>query len=151
MCGFAGFIENSLRSNISFEEQLKKMSSAIGHRGPDDSGMWTDLDSRIGLVHNRLSIIDLTDAGRQPMKSDSDRYIIVFNGEIYNHLDIRKKIQRHIINKSWKGQSDTETLLEAFEQWGIENTLTKLRGMFAIALWDKTEKNFYLITQIHNF
>ena len=140
MCGFAGFIENSLRSNISFEEQLKKMSSAIGHRGPDDSGMWTDLDSRIGLVHNRLSIIDLTDAGRQPMKSDSDRYIIVFNGEIYNHLDIRKKIQRHIINKSWKGQSDTETLLASIDCWGLEKTLEISTGMFAFALWDKKNK-----------
>jgi asparagine synthase (glutamine-hydrolysing) len=139
MCGFAGFIDYSLQSNIPFEMQLKKMAEVISHRGPDDSEIWFDKVSGIGLAHNRLSIIELSDAGKQPMKSASGRFVIAFNGEIYNHHAIRKKLQG-VGKDSWRGSSDTETLIEAIECWGLKKTLKLISGMFAFALWDKEKK-----------
>ena len=121
------------------------MSSEIRHRGPDDSGIWVDLNSRIGLAHNRLSIIDLSEAGKQPMESSSSRYIIAFNGEIYNHLDIRKQIQSYLGIQELRGHSDTETLLSAIDCWGLEKTLKICTGMFAFALWDKNTKELSLV------
>lgn len=112
---------------------LRRMGKAIVHRGPDDSGMWLDVDAGIGLSHRRLSILDVSPAGHQPMVSASERYVIVFNGEIYNHLDLRQQLG----DRAWRGHSDTETLLAGFEIWGIEQTLQRAVGMFAIALWDR--------------
>ena len=114
-----------------------QMAERIAYRGPDDFGVWVDQKAGIALAHRRLSILDLTMAGHQPMLSLSGRYAIVFNGEIYNHLEIRKELSQI---KTWQGHSDTETLLASFETWGIEETLKKTVGMFAIALWDR-EKN----------
>jgi asparagine synthase (glutamine-hydrolysing) len=145
MCGFAGFIDNSFDLNIPFEVQLQKMGKAISHRGPDDLGIWTDTNVGIGLVHTRLSIIDLTKAGSQPMRSASDRFIISFNGEIYNHLAIREKLQSSSGKGSWRGYSDTETLIEAIDCWGLEKTLQHLNGMFAFALWDRQYKTLSLV------
>ena len=116
------------------------MGKAIVHRGPDDSGMWLDEDAGIGLAHRRLSILDLSPAGHQPMVSASGRYVIAFNGEIYNHLDLRK----HLGECAWRGHSDTETLLAGFEIWGFEKTLQRAVGMFAIALWDRDERSLIL-------
>ena len=114
------------------------------HRGPDDQG--TFFDGRVALGHNRLSILDLSSAGHQPMHSSSGRYIIAFNGEIYNHLNLRERLDIESDNSiKWVGHSDTETLLSCFEAWGIEATLKEVSGMFAIALYDTKHNSFYLI------
>lgn len=137
MCGFVGVWSPT---NNNQKELANKMALALSHRGPDDSGVWSDNDSGIALAHRRLSILDLSDAGHQPMQSTCQRYILVFNGEIYNHLEIRKKLKSNM----WKGHADTETLVEAISQWGVEKTLKKLNGMFAFALWDKRLKKLIL-------
>jgi asparagine synthase (glutamine-hydrolysing) len=160
MCGFAGFICSS--SSLPFAEWpvlLQRMGDAIRHRGPDDSGVWCDADSGIGLSHRRLSILDLSPAGHQPMASASGRYVIAFNGEIYNHLEIRRELDLSLqlmshssIEKEqekprvkWRGHSDTETLLAGFDAWGIEATIKKSIGMFAIALWDRQDRTLTLV------
>ena len=118
MCGISGFmlkegIENSILNN-----QLQKMNNSLIHRGPNNEGQWIDNEYCIGLAHRRLSILDLSSAGNQPMHSLSNRFVIVYNGEIYNHLDLRKEISN---NYNFKGTSDTETLLACIESFGIEN------------------------------
>ena len=138
MCGIAGYIGKT--ENPS--DCLTKMAQAINHRGPDSSGIWTD-EEEIGLAHTRLSILDLSKAGHQPMHSASSKYVLIFNGEIYNHKYLRSELES-ISSRNWLGHSDTETLLAAIEEWGIENALIKAKGMFAIALWDKISKNLYL-------
>jgi len=120
------------------------MGKVMHHRGPDDFGYWHDSEVGIGLVHCRLSIIDLSPAGHQPMISSSGRFIIVYNGEIYNHLEIRKELEKSSKNPNWRGHSDTESLLAGFETWGIETTLKNSIGMFAMAVWDKAEKTLTL-------
>ncbi len=112
------------------------MAQAIAHRGPDDSGYWMDSSAEIVLVHRRLAIQDLSPSGHQPMVSASGRYVVVFNGEIYNHLDLRKALDGH----AWCGHSDTETMLAAIERWGLEAALKKFVGMFAFALWDSHQR-----------
>jgi len=113
------------------------MATAILHRGPDDAGVWVDAHAGIALAHRRLSILDLSPAGHQPMCSSSGRFVTAFNGEIYNHSELRTELEALGRAPSWRGHSDTETLLAGFEVWGIEATLKKSIGMFAIALWDK--------------
>ncbi len=140
MCGISGFITQTHLNKDELTSIIANMSAAIAHRGPDDSGFWLDVNCGIALGHQRLSIVDLSAAGHQPMESISGQYVIVFNGEIYNHLDIRKEIKHY----SWRGHSDTETLLVAIEKFGIEWTLTKCVGMFAFALWDREEHDLYL-------
>ena len=121
------------------------MAEAIAHRGPDDSGTWVDHESGVAITSRRLAIIDLSPAGHQPMLSKSGRYAIVFNGEIYNHLDIRYRIEsRNPEAASWRGYSDTETLLSAIESFGLEETLRSVVGMFAFALWDRSNRTLYL-------
>lgn len=146
MCGFSGFLGFNQLSRDSVRNISVRMSSEILHRGPDDQGFWIDYDSEIALSHNRLSILDLSNAGKQPMSSSSKRFVIVFNGEIYNHLELRYEISKtfHGNLDSWVGTSDTETLLACIEYWGIEKALTKLVGMFAFALWDKRERKLFL-------
>ena len=140
MCGISGYFINNASSNREDASAiLERMADAIVSRGPDDFGVWHD-DSGIGLAHRRLSILDLSPAGHQPMHSISGRYVIAFNGEIYNHLDLRNAIKQ----TNWRGHSDTETLLAAFEEWGIEATLKKAIGMFAIALWDRQTRQLTL-------
>ena len=137
MCGINGFY--SLSSFIS-DHVISKMNLAISHRGPDSNGIWSDKKSGIFFGHSRLSIIDLSAAGNQPMKSNSGRFILTYNGEIYNHLEIRKELEESSSNIKWKGNSDTETLLEAIDFWGIEKTLNKIQGMFAFGLWDQKKR-----------
>lgn len=145
MCGLTGFYQgNTFFSADTVQENLKKMTDAIKHRGPNSEGFWHDLEDGIAFGHRRLSILDLSDAGHQPMLSDDDRYIIVFNGEIYNHLEIREEIERNFSDINWNGHSDTETLLKAIQLFGWEEALQKLIGMFAIALWDHQEKQLLL-------
>lgn len=126
------------------EMLLRKMGDAIAHRGPDDSGVWTDCSAGIGLSHRRLSIVDLSPAGHQPMSSASGQYVIVFNGEIYNHLSLRKSLGAAGLAPDWRGHSDTETLLAGFDAWGIQATIEKSIGMFAIAIWDKRTRTITL-------
>lgn len=130
MCGIAGYWHTGTPFDA---DVLHRMAAAILHRGPDDAGTWRDDSAGIALAHRRLSILDLSPAGHQPMASATGRYVIVFNGEIYNHLELRKELQDSI----WRGHSDTETLLAAFERWGVEGTLQRSVGMFAMALWDR--------------
>ncbi|MBW3226013.1 asparagine synthase (glutamine-hydrolyzing) [Marinobacter adhaerens] len=136
MCGFGGFwaIAGETRD---FDNTLRKMAKSIIHRGPDDSGDWHDARTGIGLAHTRLSIVDLSAAGHQPMHSACDRYVIAFNGEIYNHVALRQQLEEAHGVSQWRGHSDTETLLACFAAWGIEQTLQATVGMFALALWDK--------------
>jgi len=123
------------------------MIDPIVHRGPDDSGVWVDVDASIGLGHRRLAVVDLSRQGRQPMESHDGRFVIAYNGEIYNHTDLR----RHLAdigaapNDGWFGQSDTETLVEAIAQMGLRQALDRAVGMFAFALWDRTRRLLYLV------
>ena len=141
MCGIAGFLNNSTNNSESI---LNKMVDSLAHRGPDDEGYWFDRDAGIALGHRRLSILDLSPAGHQPMNSHSGRFVIIFNGEIYNYHLIRAELEK-LATYNWRGHSDTEVILEAFEVWGIEKTIKRLIGMFAIALWDRKERLLYLI------
>ncbi|PCJ17080.1 MAG: asparagine synthase (glutamine-hydrolyzing) [Candidatus Cloacimonadota bacterium] len=140
MCGITGYIDFKSQLKNKTLSILKQMTDAIIHRGPDADGHFICTQSRVALGHRRLSILDLSEAGAQPMTSKSQRYIIVFNGEIYNFKDLRKDLE----GVSWRGHSDTEVLLEYIEQFGFEKTLTDLNGMFAISLYDKKENKLYL-------
>lgn len=119
---------------------LAQMANAISHRGPDSDGYWIDPQASIGLAHRRLAIVDLSPAGAQPMFSVSGRYVLAFNGEIYNHVRLRDALEREgKVSANWQGHSDTETLLAGFDAWGIEGTLKQSVGMFAVAVWDRTD------------
>ena len=117
------------------------MHQALAHRGPDDNGIWQDADAPVLLAHRRLSIIDLSADGHQPMQSGTGRYVVVYNGEIYNYLELRLELEA--LGRTFKSRSDTEVMLTAFEQWGFEEGLKKLAGMFALALWDKQTKTLH--------
>ena len=143
MCGFAGFI-GSPGPNATHEATAKRMADAILHRGPDDSGTWSDPDAGIALGHRRLSIVDLSPAGHQPMISRSGRFVIAFNGEVYNHQDIRRELEASSKAPVWRGHSDTEVMLAAIESLGIKAALEKFVGMFAFALWDRHERRLTL-------
>lgn len=143
MCGIVGFLGVEINSkNFDPYERLRAMASSIGHRGPDDVGCW--VGEGVALAHTRLSIQDLSDAGRQPMPSHCGRYVIVFNGEIYNHLGLRKKLERERGDMVWCGHSDTETLINCISAWGIQKTLEHLKGMYAFAVWDIDEEQLTL-------
>jgi asparagine synthase (glutamine-hydrolysing) len=136
MCGLAGY----LGCGGTGAETLERMAEAIRSRGPDDVGVWHDAGAAVGLAHRRLAIVDLSPAGHQPMDSPSGRHVIVFNGEIYNHADLRAELEREGRAPAWRGRSDTETLLAGFDAWGIEGTVRRLLGMFAFAVWDRAER-----------
>ena len=142
MCGIAGFM--TATGHASMAADGVRMANAIAYRGPDDLGVWADSAAGICLAFRRLSIIDLSPAGHQPMHSAGGRYVLAFNGEIYNHLALRLDLQAAGNTPAWRGHSDTETLLAAFEHWGVEATLWRAVGMFAIALWDCAERRLTL-------
>ena len=145
MCGIAGFID--LNRGVSATDgaaALQRMADRLKHRGPDDWGTWSDPQNGVFFAHRRLSIVDLSPAGHQPMASASGRYVVVFNGEIYNHRSLRMELEATGF-RGWRGHSDTEVLLAAFEVWGVLASLSRLVGMFAIALWDKRELALTLI------
>lgn len=145
MCGFAGFLgAKNIRNKHLVHSILKKMNDRLIHRGPDSEGYWCNFDSEIFMSHRRLSIVDLSFSGTQPMISKSSEFTIVFNGEIYNHLEIRQEIKKINPGISWKGTSDTETLLASLDFFGIENTLKRLTGMFSFALWSNKTKTLTL-------
>lgn len=139
MCGLVGFFADNVGGAEDARMRLVRMADKIVHRGPDDAGYWCDAESGIGLAHRRLSIIDLSPAGHQPMHSSSERYVIAFNGEIYNHLDMRRELEVKG-EGTWRGHSDTETLLAGFDAWGIRETIERTTGMFALAVWDKASR-----------
>jgi asparagine synthase (glutamine-hydrolysing) len=143
MCGIAGFLASQTLPATA-NVVLQNMSDAIIHRGPDDGGAWIDAAAGIALGQRRLSIIDLSPAGHQPMLSASGRHVIVFNGEIYNYEALRRELEAAGAAPAWRGHSDTEVLLAAVEYWGIEKTLERLDGMFALALWDRREETLCL-------
>lgn len=147
MCGIAGFVtgEYATATGEELRAQLSVMNDALRHRGPNSSGTWLREDGRVGFAHRRLAILDLSENGRQPMFSPSERFVIVFNGEIYNHLELRKKLKEDSsINIAWKGHSDTETILACIERWGFEGALQHAVGMFALAVLDQRENILYL-------
>jgi asparagine synthase (glutamine-hydrolysing) len=137
MCGIAGFITSKHNSDI--DRVVSRMAAALQHRGPDDHGTWVDQQFGIALGHRRLSVLDLSAAGKQPMVSASGRWVIAYNGEIYNHLDLRRRLETEQSAPNWRGHSDTETILACIDAWGIESTLQSSVGMFAFALWDREE------------
>lgn len=144
MCGLVGLYTHHLNGLDALADSARAMSDRIVHRGPDDVGVWCDQEVGIALAHRRLSILDLSPAGHQPMLSASGRYVLAYNGEIYNHLEIRERLTVENRAPAWRGHSDTETLLAAIEAWGLDAALLASAGMFAIALWDNQEKNLQL-------
>ncbi|MEG8052038.1 asparagine synthetase B [Sphingomonas aurantiaca] len=136
MCGIAGAWGKDPTDPSG--EALRPMASAISYRGPDDGGVWTDAEHGITLLHRRLAIVDLSPAGHQPMTSTSGALVIVYNGEIYNHDDLRGKLATQGLAPEWRGHSDTETLLACIEAWGVERTVSEAVGMFAFGLWNRT-------------
>src|SRR5690606_32488358 len=117
---------------------------AMRHRGPDDEGFWEDAEQDVGLAHVRLSVLDVSSAGHQPMVSACGRYVLVLNGEIYNHLALRELLMVQEQAPDWHGHSDTETVVAAIAAWGLEATLKSVVGMFALGLWDRNEQALYL-------
>ena len=144
MCGFVGFISKDLGPVEDREVIISKMSDTIFLRGPDDCGSWVSQSNNLALGFRRLAIQDTSQAGHQPMHSSSGRYTICFNGEIYNHLEIRKSLNNAAPHISWRGHSDTETILNAMHEWGIEETLQLISGMFALSVWDEDLKTLTL-------
>ena len=136
MCGIVGWIGENYNNEI-----INKIQKSLIHRGPDGFGKWTDYNKKICLLHRRLSILDTSKNGKQPMVSENNRYIISYNGEVYNHLQLRKKI----FNYNWKSYSDTETLLASFQKWGIHKTLKNIVGMFSIVILDRKFDQIFLI------
>ncbi len=132
MCGITGFIPTNSVGDNFLNKAIDDMSQALVHRGPDSSGVWIDSNHKVALGFRRLAILDLSPAGSQPMISSSGRYVMVFNGEIYNHQELRARMPE----KSWRGHADSESLLESFDHSGIATTLSSATGMFAIAVWD---------------
>ncbi len=145
MCGIAGLWLFESNKSTDLTNTIDCMVNSISHRGPDNEGIWINSSGRIGLGHRRLSVIDLSQAGNQPMQSLSGRFVIVFNGEIYNHHELRIRLgAENGLKYHWRGSSDTETLLASIEYLGIRKTLQSCKGMFAFALWDKELKELHL-------
>lgn len=144
MCGIAGFC-NFHGSVKMQEENLEKMKQRMLHRGPDAGGSYISEDGKVALGHRRLSIVDLSEAGLQPMKSHSGRYVMVYNGEIYNYMKLSQKLLKEKKVDRFRGTSDSEVILEAFEAYGVEETIAQCKGMFAIALYDTKEQKLYLL------
>lgn len=145
MCGIAGFLEIDTRSSDeSLRSTAARMSGTLRHRGPDDTGVWTDARAGIALAHRRLSIIDLSPAGHQPMFSASGRYVAVYNGEIYNFQELRGQLQHSSHAIAFRGHSDTEVMLACLEAWGLGESLKRWNGMFAFAVWDRESRTLHL-------
>ncbi len=143
MCGLSGIFRASNDCGMpDLQQTLRHMTRCLHTRGPDAEGLW--IEDGIALGHRRLSILDLSETGAQPMQSFNKRFSIVYNGEIYNHLEMRKALESETTVLSWAGHSDTETLLAGISHWGIDETLVRAKGMFAFALWDRVEKRLTL-------
>ncbi len=144
MCGIAGFLDTHLQlSRAEMGTTVLRMADSLIHRGPDDVGTWVDPAAGIALGHRRLSIVDLSPEGHQPMVSQSGRYVIVFNGEIYNFKDLRDELEG--LGYRFRGTSDTEVMLESISHWGLDLAVGSFNGMFAFALWDREERLLHLV------
>lgn len=143
MCGIAGFLVGADFDRGRTEHTLRSMTRALNHRGPDASGIWADGAAGIGFAHTRLSIVDVSDAGSQPMHSASGRFVVTYNGEIYNAAELRAALEARR-SRAWRGHSDTEVLLAAIDEFGVEATLQRIDGMFAFALWDRRDRQLTL-------
>src|SRR5579872_5642641 len=144
MCGITGVLTFDQSTVTVRESLLTRMRDSMAHRGPNGSGLWISADKRVGLGHRRLSIIDLSTAADQPMCNEDGSLWLVFNGEIYNHGELRRELNQ-LRSFHWKtDHSDTEVILHAFEQWGID-CVKKFRGMFAFALWDNSNRELWLV------
>ncbi|MDB3936589.1 asparagine synthase (glutamine-hydrolyzing) [bacterium] len=141
MCGITGFYNPSGSTTAVAADIVSNMADVITHRGPDDNGIWIGDNNTLALAHRRLAIIDVSVAGHQPMVSSTGRFTIIFNGEIYNYRELKDSLNR----SAWRGESDTEVLLEAIEQWGLTDALTRCNGMFAFALWDRNSETISLV------
>jgi asparagine synthase (glutamine-hydrolysing) len=146
MCGLTGLWDASAGGGTvsSLRDAVRRMAGALLHRGPDAGGDWVDEAAGIALGHRRLAIVELSELGAQPMHSTCGRYVLVFNGEIYNHLALRRELAAAGKAPTWRGGSDTETLLAGFAGWGISPTLRRATGMFALALWDRLDRRLSL-------
>ena len=142
MCGITGFIQYKGGAGDEIARRCSEMAEMITHRGPDAGGVWVDPSFPLALGHRRLSIIDLSEAGAQPMVSASERYVLSFNGEIYNFVRLRKELE--ISDYPFKGHSDTEVILAALEHFGVEKAVSRLEGMFALAIWDRQKRCLWL-------
>ena len=148
MCGLVGFLDISLQTKGNdLRAIVTRMADTLRHRGPDDRGAWVNAETGIALGHRRLSIVDLSPEGHQPMHSACGRYVISFNGEIYNNQEIRRELEAEMqaISRRWRGHSDTEGMLEAIRQWGIERAVKRFNGMLAFALRDRQDRLLYLV------
>jgi asparagine synthase (glutamine-hydrolysing) len=143
MCGIAGFLRTSAdRSAAELEDVAERMARTLVHRGPDSGGTWVDEAAGMAMAHRRLAILDLTPDGAQPMRSETGRFIVSFNGEIYNYVELREQLTA--CGHGFRGHSDTEVLLAAVEQWGFVGALERFNGMFALALWDQRERVLHI-------
>lgn len=144
MCGFAGFLEFApARSRDESVRLVEQMTNRLTHRGPDDHGQWLNESGTVAMGHRRLSILDTSQHGHQPMTSPCGRFVLAYNGEVYNHLELRRELQQGGV--TFRGQSDTETIVAAFSEWGIASTIERCVGMFAMAVWDTHQQSLTLI------
>src|SRR5262245_55746879 len=143
MCGIAGALTASPTRRRDLAETAQMMGDQLPHRGPDDAGVWVQPEDGVALAFRRLSIIDLSPAGHQPMQSETGRYTLVFNGEVYNYREIGETVTRE--GHRFRGRSDTEIILGAFERWGVPGSVRRFIGMFAIGVWDAQEHRLSLI------
>src|SRR5258706_4536481 len=141
MCGITGFLTSSAENELEMKVVVARMADQLVHRGPDDSGVWVDRHAGVAFGHRRLSILDLSPDGHQPMHSETGRYVIVFNGEIYNFDELRSTLES--TGHRFRGHSDTEVILAAMEQWGIDEALPLFNGMFAFAVWDRKNRQLH--------
>lgn len=142
MCGLAGVLDSSGATAEALTQVVTEMADALAHRGPDDHGAWVDARAGIAFGHRRLAIIDLSPTGHQPMVSASGRYVLAYNGEIYNHRELRTELAA--LGVKFRGASDTEVLVEAIDRWGVRGALERLNGMFALAVWNRDERRLVL-------
>ena len=145
MCGITGFIAKKPASSKEMGEMCSRMTDTLRLRGPDDSGIWADSVAGIALGHRRLSILDLSPLGKQPMVSADGRYVIVFNGEVYNYQAIRRELEMLGQAPEFNGQFDTEVILAAISAWGLEAAVEKFIGMFAMGVWDRKCRVLFLV------
>lgn len=142
MCGIAGFLDTRIDERKA-QQTLRRMATSLQHRGPDGEAIWFNASSGVGFAHRRLAIVDLSPTGNQPMHSHDGRFTLTYNGEIYNHHDLRRNLER--LGVTFLGTSDTEVLLEAVSVWGLRHALERCNGMFAFALWDGSERTLHLV------
>ena len=143
MCGITGVLDPSHQlPGAELAATVRAMSDELRHRGPDDGGVYVDADAGVALGHRRLSILDLSEAGHQPMRSSTGRYVITFNGEIYNFAELSAELAA--LGHAFRGHSDTEVMLAAFTEWGVERAVRRFNGMFAFAVWDAEQRVLFL-------